>query len=567
MNKLYPVFTLKNECQDCYKCVRHCPVKAIKIENGHASVIPEKCIACGLCIKVCPQHAKKVRSDIQKVKDLITTGKDVYVSIAPSWIGVFDIDKEKLIAGIKKLGFAGVSETAIGAQEVSIETAKFLSRQGQGVCISSACPAIVDYIRYYNPEYTDCITKVLSPALAHSKILKNEFGDNSAVVFVGPCSAKKKEADKHPELMDFALTFVELKYWLEQEGVSFDDIETQEESFVLGDAYEGNYYPIEGGMNDTIRKCGVSDVQLMNISTIESLEEALEGLDSESFNYPVFIEALACSGGCLNGPCTGQKKSEVSSVNNVLSYVKSRDEIPKDVTLSIEELYTSRAIEQKEFSVYEIVEKMKSIGKYDIEDELNCGGCGYDTCREFAKALLKEEAETSMCASYMRKIAMKKAGAMLRCMPSGTVIVGSDFKIIETNEAFIKMFAPDLLDIFESRSEGIAGAMITKLVPCIDILSAALKSGKDISKERYSIKDRLYNITAFTIEEDQIVGAVFTDVTKSEMKREEISKKAQEVINKNITTVQEIACLLGEHMVDTELLLNSIAESNEGGGE
>lgn len=563
MNRFYPVYTLQSECYDCYKCVRHCPVKAIKIEDGHASVIAEKCIACGLCIKVCPQQAKQVRNDITKVKELLETKKRVFVSLAPSFLSAFCVPKENIITALKKLGFADVSETAIGAQEVSIETAKTLSQEDKGLFISSACPAIVDYIRFYDPMYTDCITKLLSPALAHAKFLKNNFGQDSGVVFIGPCASKKNEADSHPDLINAALTFVELKLWLEESGIDLKTIQADTEAqFVPKEAFEGNFYPIEGGMNETIKRCNVTNARLLNISSLPAFKEALEDFDIDEINEPVFIEALACSGGCINGPCLAEKKSGIISMYDVLAKTKTRDTIPMLRQFDIYQDYLPHKTDIEEFAIEDILNKMKSIGKTDIKDELNCGGCGYDTCRQLAKALLKNEAETSMCTSYMRKIAAKKAGAMLRCMPSGMVMINNDFKIIETNQAFIKMFAPELNDAFLNRQDGIAGADIAKILPCMEIFKQAMNSGKDITKERYAICQRLYNITAFTVEKNHIVGAIFADVTKSEIKRDEIAKKAQDVISKNITTVQEIACLLGEHMVDTELILNSIAEDN-----
>ena len=168
MNNQYPVYTLINECHDCYKCLRNCPVKAIKIENGHASVIPEKCVACGNCVKVCPSNAKRVRSDIDKAKNLILAKKDVYVSLAPSWSGVFEHSPKKMIAILKALGFKNVSETALGAQEVSIKTAEILNKSEKGLFISSACPVVVDFIRRYRPEYIKCITDRKSTRLNSS---------------------------------------------------------------------------------------------------------------------------------------------------------------------------------------------------------------------------------------------------------------------------------------------------------------------------------------------------------------------------------------------------------------
>lgn len=565
MNNLYPIYTLQNECHDCYKCIRQCNVKAIKINNGHASVIPDKCIACGHCVILCPQKAKKVRNDIEKAKNHIKAQKKVYVSLAPSWSGVFDATKEQMITALQLLGFEAVSETAIGAQEVSIETARVLSKNTRGLFISSACPAIVDYIRLYNAKYTENIVQIASPALTHAKQLKEIYGDEISVVFIGPCIAKKTESDRHSEVIDVCLTFEELNFWLEQECIDLNKIEAIKCSkFIPEEAYEGGLYPLEGGMNKTLQSCNISkNVQLMSVSSIKTFEEALQGLDVDKIDMPIFIEALACDGGCVNGPGVSTQKSGISIMSNILTATKYRKSVPKKPSIVFEEKYVSNAIGGNEFSIEEILDAMQSIGKHSVEDELNCGGCGYDTCRQLAKALLLKEAEPHMCTSYMRKIATKKAGAMLRFMPSGIVMVDANLKIIETNEAFIKMFAGDLYEVFKNRLEGIAGASIDRVFPCADIFKSALRSGSEVRKEHYPINGGLYDITAFTIEKNQIVGAVITDVTKTEMRRDQIAKKAQDVINKNITIVQDIACMLGEHMVDTELLLSSIAEGYE----
>ena len=191
MNKQNAVYTLVNECHDCYKCVRECHVKAIKIENGHASVIPERCIACGACVKACPANAKRVRSDIDRAKNLILAQKDVYVSLAPSWKGVFEYAEDKMISLLKELGFKGVSETALGAQEVSIRTAEILNEAEKGLFISSACPVVVDYIRLYQPKYAKYITPIGSPAMTHAQMLKNKYGEDISIVFIGPCIGKK----------------------------------------------------------------------------------------------------------------------------------------------------------------------------------------------------------------------------------------------------------------------------------------------------------------------------------------------------------------------------------------
>lgn len=561
MNKLYPVYTLKNECHDCYKCVRECHAKAIKIENGHASVISEKCIACGSCVKACPANAKRVRYDVDKVKDLFLAKKDVYVSLAPSWVGVFDFSASKMIALLKKLGFKDVSETALGAQEVSIKSAEILKNSPNGLYISSACPTIVDFIRLYKPEFTKNITPIASPALTHAQMLKKEFGDNISVVFIGPCIAKKNESDKHPELIDVSLTFEELKLWINEEFIDITKLEdSTDNKFVPYSSNEGALYPIEGGMNETIKRVGIeNDVQLLNISSLETFEKSLTGINPEKLDKKIFIEALACDGGCISGPCISTKRGGISITSDILTKVEYRNNVPIVPQVVVEENYQATPIEDINYPVTQILEAMKKIGKHNENDELNCGGCGYPTCRDLAKALISGEAEPSMCVSYMRKIAMRKAAAMLRCMPSAMVMVDKELRVVEANDSFLKMFCGDMYEIFASRQDGLVGASIDRIIDFSDLFKTALKSGKDIHKERFPVKNRLYDISAFTIEKNTIVGAIITDVTQSEMNREKIALKAQEVISKNITIVQDIACLLGEHMVETELLLSSIA--------
>ncbi len=567
MNNLYPVYTLKNECHDCYKCIRECHVKAIKIQDNSASVIDERCISCGHCVTVCPSKAKRVRNDIASVKKLFLQNKKVYVSLAPSWVGAFDVTKEKMISVLKRLGFEGVSETALGAQEVSIECARILNQsEKNGLFISSACPVIVEYIKLYKPEFAKNIVPVVSPALTHAKILKKAFGDDIAVVFIGPCIAKKRESDSHQDLIDVALTFEELNIWMKDEDIYFNEIEVNEKvDFIPEGAYEGSLYPIEGGMLDTIRKVGIdeSKISLISLSSIKNFDKALDGVEEDKLTNKIFVEALGCDGGCVNGPCLSNEKGIIAVSANVLNSTKYRENVPTEPDTVVNENYYPNPVKKHKYSVEEVDAALRSISKHAIEDELNCSGCGYSTCRDFVNALIAGDAEPSMCVSYMRKIAVRKAAAMIRCMPAAVVMVDKNLKIIESNDAFMRMFCADMYDVFASREEGLTGASIDRIVPFGDVLKDTLKSNEDILKEHYPINDKLYDISAFSIESGSIVGAVITDVTKSEMDREKIAKRAREVISKNIATVQEIACLLGEHMVETEVLLDSIAKGYE----
>ena len=563
MKKTYPVYTQKNECNDCYKCIRDCHVKAIRIHGGSASVIDEKCIACGHCVTICPVGAKTVRNDIDKVKALLLTGKEVYVSLAPSWAGVYNVAKEKMIASLKKLGFTGVSETALGAQEVSIQTAKMLNEAEPGLFISSACPVIDDYIRLYKPKFVKNITPIASPALTHAGLLKDTYGENAKVIFIGPCIAKKNEADRHPELISASLTFDELNYWLKEEFIDVKNIETDDNcKFVPEEAYEGALYPLEGGMNETIKRVGIenNDVTFIGVSSLESFDKSLQNIKLEKITNKIFLEALGCPGGCINGPGLASDKSRILITSDIYAKTQYRDEIPKEPKKVIYEEYVAAPVEKVEYSIGQVIKALKKISKHKPEDELNCGGCGYSSCREFINALIAGDAETSMCVSYMRKIAVRKAAAMLRCMPSAVVIVDSNMEIVEANDAFEQMFLGDMYEIFASRQDGLTGAALDRIIPFSELFKSALDTGNDIRQEHYTIKDKIYDISIFTIEDNELIGAVIADVTKSEIDRSKIAKKAREVITKNIATVQEIASLLGEHMVETELLLNSIAQ-------
>ena len=239
----YPLFTIKNNCQDCYKCVRQCPVKAIKIEDNSAQIVPELCVACGKCYKVCPVRAKQDRDDVARAKNLIANGERVYVSLAPSWVAEFNnVTKEQLLTAIESLGFAGVAETALGAEIVSGYLADFLSDKKEGVYLSTACPSFVEYINKYLPELNENLTPVMSPLLAHCQMMRKELGNDIKIVFVGPCIAKKIEADRNSELLNLSISFRDLRRWIREKGINYHIIEPKKGiDFVQKHASKGRY--------------------------------------------------------------------------------------------------------------------------------------------------------------------------------------------------------------------------------------------------------------------------------------------------------------------------------------
>ena len=291
-NRDFPLFTIKNNCQDCYKCVRQCPVKAIKIEDSSAQIVPELCVACGKCYKVCPVRAKQDRDDVTRAKNLIAKGEKVYVSLAPSWVAEFNnLTKEQLLTSIQMLGFAGVAETALGAEEVSAHIAEFLADKKDGVYLSTACPSFVEYINKYQPELNANLTPVMSPLLAHCKMMRKELGEDIKIVFVGPCIAKKIEADRNSSLLNLSISFRDLRRWLRERGINYHNIKPVEGiDFVQKHASKGRYYPIEGGMIETIKHYGkTDDVYMMQLTGLDNIKRELSNIGNESHNKAIFI--------------------------------------------------------------------------------------------------------------------------------------------------------------------------------------------------------------------------------------------------------------------------------------
>jgi transcriptional regulator with PAS, ATPase and Fis domain len=323
---------------------------------------------------------------------------------------------------------------------------------------------------------------------------------------------------------------------------------------------------MDGGMCETIKKIGIKDnVHLCPVCSLESFDLAIESLAKDQLKNPVFVEALACLGGCMHGPCIATKMSDVNNISRIMRHLRNRDNIPQKADTIVCEKYTPAPVLEKTYTMDEIRKALNKIGKYRPEDELNCAGCGYQTCKDMAKALLNGNAEPSMCVSYMRKMATKKANAMLKSIPSAMVMLDKQLNILETNEAFVKMFVEEDKELYLANPQKLIGQPIQLFFEAEKLFSSVLNSGQEIQKENYRFKNKCYELHVFSVEPTVSIGAVITDMTNANHSREMVAKKAKEVIDKNISTVQQIACLLGEHMVQTETILNTIAsEYNQG---
>jgi iron only hydrogenase large subunit-like protein len=557
-----PVYTTENGCQDCYKCVRHCPVKAIRIIGGKASVIPEACVACGECVKVCPAHAKKIRSDLARLKELLASGAEVYASVAPSFTGYFrGVTIGQLASALMRAGFAGVSETAHGAESVSAHVARLLEATDSPLVISSACPAAVDMIRKYLPGFAGTISPLPSPVRAHCRLIKEKISSSAKVVFFGPCAAKKNEADAHPDELALAVVFPALERLLGEKGIVIGE----EAPLALGAAAEGRFYSVEGGMNDTLRDGGAK-VRYLSVSGLDNLRRLLDGVDPASLaaradGRKIFLEVLACPGGCVNGPAMPQGGGSLDTLFATDETAPLQTSVGRNFAHCGVSAYPASPVVEDEPEERFVADALARVGKITKSDELNCGACGYTTCREFAKALISGKAEEAMCHTYLKRNFERTSNALIRYIPAGVVIVDGKGAIRECNRIFAELSGA--LEEFEALGN-LEGLKIDTFLPeFADLFAGALDHGSEIVKYRQHWRGRIVTVSVFPIARGEFAGAVVQDVTQNEGRREEIAAKAREVIRKNVYTVQQVARLFGEHIAETEVMLNEIAGSYE----
>ena len=615
-NREYPLYTIKNNCQDCYKCVRRCPVKAIKIEDGSAMIVPDLCIACGTCYRVCPAKAKQARNDLTRAKHLVQSGKDVYVSLAPSWITEFEgVSREQMIAAIRRLGFRGVSETALGAEEVSANIAGLLDKaandalqvsaapdMSQTACgekdedasaerspertsgvredtdtgeatqvsavnrlfISTACPAVVEYINKYVPERTANLTKLTSPLLAHCRLLKTALGKDIEVIFIGPCIAKKIEADRHPDLLSLSLSFTDLRQWLKDENIELKDIHTSVfDKFVMSKAEEGTAYPVEGGMIETLKPYEQSQkAYLMQITGIDNIKRELKNIREEALDRPVFIECLACEGGCVNGPCIREHaERRLKGALRVDTFAGGqRFDVAAPDTISHN--YPFLGGKKVKFGSEAINDMLYKMGKTSPEKELNCGSCGYPTCRDKAVAILEGKAKMEMCLPFLKEKAESFSDTIINNTPNAIIVMDEDLVVQQINRAAVRMFkltaASDILHEHVVR--------ILNPAEYQNIITSALHS---TTRSHYLAEYQLYvEETILYDRQYHIVITILRDVTEretlrgqDETLRRQTVEIADRVIDKQMRVVQEIASLLGETTAETKIALTRLKDA------
>lgn len=568
MNKsldLKPIYTEPDNCQDCYKCVRECPVKAIQIENNKAYIIEKRCIYCGHCTQVCPTGAKKIRDGVSRVRLALQNYPRVILSLAPSWVSEFeDVEARQLIAAIRKLGFMAVSETAIGAELVSERTTGYLEQSAPGVYISSACPVVVEYIRKYSTEHIDAITPLLSPMLAHAKILKQHYGNDTKIIFTGPCICKKLEADNFRDLVEVAITFKDLKGWLEKEKIAPELLPTSEEDhFVPWSAGLGSLYPIEGGMLPGVKEEKKKIIK-MAFSDLSNIKDVIKNLNTHRDRDSIFLELLACKGGCINGPAKLSQNSLAIKRYNIQKHrpLAAEGEADDLSGIDIGYRFETASCANARHTEEEVKQALSAVGKNSPEDELNCSGCGYDSCRDFALAMLEGRAEENMCVSYMRKVAHDKATVLLQKIPAGVLLVDHELKISDMNSFCANLLGEEVKLVYEA-CPGLAGVELEEVCTFSDLFRAVLTTGKEIRERQLRDRDKIWLLSIYNIQPHRLVFGILQDLREPYVRQEWMLEQTREVIRKHMATVQEVACLLGENAAYTDATLRAVMQATE----
>ncbi len=546
----------KSNCKNCYKCIRNCPVKSIRFSGNQAYIISNECILCGHCFVVCPQDAKQIVDETEKVKVLMQTGDPVIVSLAPSFVANYDgVGIEAMREALKKLGFYDVEETAIGATMVKREYERMVRQGDQDVIITSCCHSVNLLIQKHFPHLVSCLADVMSPMQAHCMEIKKRI-PGAKTVFIGPCIAKKDEAQHYEGMVDAALTFDELTAWLKEENI------TLEQKSDANENSKARFFPTSGGILKTM-STEHTDYQYMVIDGIENCISALRDIESGKV-HKCFIEMSACAGSCIGGPVMEKfHRSPIRGYVSVANYAGSSDfnvEQPDQNELSkeFEVILQKNAVPNDE----QIRETLLQMGKVKPEDELNCGSCGYNTCREKAVAILQGKAEISMCLPFLKEKAENISDAIAKNSPNGLIVLNEKLEVQQVNPA-----ARRILNL--RTADDILGDHVVRIMEPEDF-EQVLSTGRLLRDKREYLAEygRYVEKTIVYDKDYKTLLGILRDVTEEELqreKKEDISRQtveiADKVVDKQMRIVQEIASLLGETAAETKIALTKLKES------
>ena len=546
----------KSNCKNCYKCIRHCPVKAIRFSGNQAHIIGNECILCGHCFVVCPQNAKQIVDSTEKARVLLQSGAPVVVSLAPSFVANYDgVGIESMRKALKALGFFDVEETAIGATIVKTEYERMLREEERDIIITSCCHSVNLLIQKHFPSALEYLADVMSPMQAHCADIKRRM-PNAKTVFIGPCVAKKDEAEYYEGLVDAVLTFEELTNWLKSERIDLEkDVDNTPES-------RARFFPTTGGVLKTMAQ-NAPGYTYIALDGVENCIAALKEIESGKI-HKCFIEMSACVGSCIGGPVMEKyHHSPVHDYVSVAQYAGTRDfKVVQPEALALKKHFTVIDNKAMQPAEYEITTVLHQMSKFKPADELNCGSCGYNSCREKAIAIIQGKAEISMCLPFLKDKAESFSDTIVRNTPNGLIVLNENFEVQQINAA-----ARKIMNI-RYESDVLGEPVVRILDPAV--FMSVKNSGRSIRDQKVYLaeyKKYIEQTVVYDRDSHMLVG-IMRDITDEEAERERKTRINQQtvevadtVVEKQMRIVQEIASLLGETAAETKIALTKLKES------
>ena len=547
----------KSNCKNCYKCIRHCPVKAIRFSGNQAHIIGNECILCGHCFVVCPQNAKEIVDGREKVRVLLQSGSPVIVSLAPSFIANYeDIGINSMRQALKQLGFYDVEETAVGATMVKKEYERMLREEERDIIITSCCHSVNLLIQKQFPQCLEYLADVMSPMQAHCADIKRRI-PNAKTVFIGPCVAKKDEAEYYEGIVDAVLTFEELTNWLKDENIELaKEIDDTNES-------RARFFPTTGGVLKTMTE-KLPDYTYLAIDGVENCIAALKDIESGKI-HKCFIEMSSCVGSCIGGPVMEKyhSTSPIKDYVTINNYAGERDfNVDEASSMNLKKHFTAIERKLQTPTENEIMAVLRQMGKFKAADELNCGSCGYNTCREKAVAIIQGKAEISMCLPFLKDKAESFSDTIVENTPNGLIVLNENLEVQQINNA-----ARKIMNIREASD--VLGESVIRILdptPFVQVRDSGIKV-RDQRTYLAEYKKYIEQTVVYDSESRMLIG-IMRDITAEESDREKKARLnkhtvevADTVVEKQMRIVQEIASLLGETAAETKIALTKLKES------
>ena len=547
----------KSNCKNCYKCIRHCPVKSIRFSGNQAHIIGNECILCGRCFVVCPQDAKEIVDGTEKARVLLQSGDPVVVSLAPSFIANYDgVGIESMRRALKKLGFFDVEETAIGATIVKTEYERMLREEERDIIITSCCHSVNLLIQKYFPSSLEYLADVMSPMQAHCVDIKRRI-PNAKTVFIGPCVAKKDEAEYYEGIVDAVLTFEELTKWLKEERIELErEVDDTEES-------RARFFPTTGGVLKTMAK-NMPGYTYIALDGVDNCIAALKDIESGKI-HKCFIEMSACVGSCIGGPVMEKyhRSSTIKDYITVSDYAGKRDfEVEQPAPMTLKKNFTMIEHKLPYPAENEIMTVLRQMGKFKPSDELNCGSCGYNSCREKAVAIIQGKAEISMCLPFLKDKAESFSDTIVNNTPNGLIALNENLEVQQINRSACRIMN------IRSATDVLGEPVVRILDPTVFV--KVRDTGRTVRNQRVYLAEykRYVEQTVVYDPESHMLIGIMRDITETETDREKkarINKQTVEVadtvVEKQMRIVQEIASLLGETAAETKIALTKLKES------